>query len=297
MSELAYNMNGEPFEVPATATGWRVRRMRQKGAPEVVYGRDGLPLVLPVDASVDDLRDAVGVSGRYRVDPVEDHRVIPNAPAGYVFVHDGDAPVTLSRVSLPSPTDSAVIEAMRMNAEIAKSVIEQFPPMMHAAAQLLRAADGAGLPAKLPLLLPADGDDDDGADERPKSLDIEALVGQLVPVLISALQGRGQLDLSSLVDWRRAGRSAVCAQTQTPPVPAKSKGTGLTLEPGVMAHLLAVQAALAPDEVAFVREVAKELGPDELHRWLDELRKLSVPDAVQRVRELIAGNAKKGGAA
>ena len=48
MSDLAFNVNGEPFEAPANAAGWRVRRLKQKGAPEVVYGRDGLPLVLPL---------------------------------------------------------------------------------------------------------------------------------------------------------------------------------------------------------------------------------------------------------
>ena len=33
MSELAFNVNGEPFEVPAAAAGWRVRRLKAKGAP------------------------------------------------------------------------------------------------------------------------------------------------------------------------------------------------------------------------------------------------------------------------
>ena len=54
MSELAFNMSGEPFDVPGAATGWRVRRLKPRGAPEVVYGRDGLPLVLPIDAGIDD---------------------------------------------------------------------------------------------------------------------------------------------------------------------------------------------------------------------------------------------------
>jgi hypothetical protein len=297
MSELAYNMNGEPFELPATATGWRVRRMRPKGAPEVVYARDGLPLTLPLDAGVDDLRDAVGVAGRYRVDPVEDHKAIPNAPAGYVFIHDGDAPVALSRASLPSPADHAVIEAMRMNAEIAKTVIEQFPPMMQAAAQLLRAADGAGIPARPPLPPLEDDGDEDEAQHGPGGLDVEALVSQLVPVLLSSLQGQGKLDLASLVDWRRASRRAKAGSAERSALATTSSASPLTIEPSVMAHLLAVQAELTPDEVSFVRAAAKELGPDELHRWLDELRKLSVPDAVQRVRELIAGSAKKGGAA
>ncbi len=62
MSELAFNINGEAFEVPANATGWRVRRMRAKGSPEVVYGREGTPLILPIDAELDDLRSEVDVT-------------------------------------------------------------------------------------------------------------------------------------------------------------------------------------------------------------------------------------------
>ena len=47
MSELAFNSNGDTFDVPATVSGWRVRRMKPRGAPELVYGRDGRPLTEP----------------------------------------------------------------------------------------------------------------------------------------------------------------------------------------------------------------------------------------------------------
>src|SRR5687768_14203317 len=152
MSELAFNMNGEPFDVPANATGWRVRRMKHKGAPEVVYGRDGLPLILPIEADIDDLRREVGITGRYRLDPVEGHRPIPNASPGYVFVHE-EQPATVANTNgsmMPPPSDNIVIEAMRMNSEIARSVVDRFPQMLEAAATLLRAADGAGLPSREP---------------------------------------------------------------------------------------------------------------------------------------------------
>ena len=33
MSELAFNANGEAFDLPASVTGWRVRRMKPRGAP------------------------------------------------------------------------------------------------------------------------------------------------------------------------------------------------------------------------------------------------------------------------
>ena len=82
MSELAFNANGESFEVPATVTGWRVRRMKPRGAPELVYGQDGRPLTISVDADMDELRDAVGgVLGRYRLDPINDEgRCIDSVP-------------------------------------------------------------------------------------------------------------------------------------------------------------------------------------------------------------------------
>ena len=56
MSELAFNLNGEPFEVPDGAVAWRVRKLKSRGAPEVIYGREGTPLVLPIEADMDDLR-------------------------------------------------------------------------------------------------------------------------------------------------------------------------------------------------------------------------------------------------
>ena len=72
MSELAFNANGESFEIPATVTAWRVRRMKPRGAPELVYGRDGRPLTVGIEADIDDLREAVGASGKYRLDPIND---------------------------------------------------------------------------------------------------------------------------------------------------------------------------------------------------------------------------------
>src|SRR5690349_21619082 len=120
MSELAFNMNGEAFEVPAAAIGWRVRRMKLKGAPEVVYGRDGVPLVIPLDADIDDIRREVGGTvGRYRLDPVDEHhKPLQDASAGYVFVHaEARTPEPVKELT-PATAETVVIEAMRMNAEL-----------------------------------------------------------------------------------------------------------------------------------------------------------------------------------
>src|SRR5256885_2019570 len=82
MSELAHNLNGESFEVPPAAVAWRVRKLKAKGAPEVVYGREGIPLILPIDADMDDLRREARQEGKYRVDALDEHsRPIAGQPA------------------------------------------------------------------------------------------------------------------------------------------------------------------------------------------------------------------------
>ena len=150
MSDLAYNLAGEPFEVPNVAGGWRVRKLKPKGAPEVVYGREGIPLILPIDADMDALRHEARTEGRYRLDPVDEHnRMIPNAPAAYVCIHANESaaePPPTARPVSPS-MDHAVIEAMRLNSELARSIVDKFPLMLESAAALVRAADGAGMPA------------------------------------------------------------------------------------------------------------------------------------------------------
>lgn len=298
MSDLAFNINGEPFEVPATASGWRVRRMKLKGPPEVVYGRDGLPLVLPLDAELDDLKREVDVEGRYRVDPVDDAtKPIVGATSGYVHVNN----LSVAPVASPSPqltSDNIVVEAMRMNSELARTIIDRFPQMMESAATLLRAADGAGLPAREPRgLVEGDTDDDEDEDDAPQApagFDLNALVAQVVPLIVMSL-GKGKLKIPGLgevLDWRKASPKQITEEPKDAPRAAgEAKPVEIPpLDPATMAHFIAVQSALKPEEAALAREVASTLGPAELRGWVDELSKLSVPQAVQKIRVLIAGN-------
>lgn len=281
MSEMAFNVNGEPFEVPAAATGWRVRKLKQKGAPEVVYGRDGLPLVLPVDAELDDLRREVGTPGRYRLDPVDQgNRPIPAAPAGYVFIHATDQePSSETSAGLVTHTDNVAIEAMRMNAEIAKSVVDRFPLMMEAAANLLRAADGAGLPARQRVVEEVEEEDDGGSEP-----DLNSLIAQIVPMVVAGLSGKKMPKLETLLDWRKAtSRKTAPSKTDTEALPP--------IDPATMAHFMAVQAALTPEEADIARATAAELAPAELRSWFQELADLSVPDAVAKIRSVIGGAA------
>jgi hypothetical protein len=325
MSELAFNINGEAFEVPATATGWRVRRMKLKGAPEVVYGRDGMPLVLPLDAGVEDLKSEVDVGGRYRIDAVDDSlKAIDGAPPGYVQVnHDHAASAVTAAPAAVAVSDNLVIEAMRMNSELARSIVERFPQMMESAATLLRAADGAGLPSRDPRHVNEEEAEDENETQAapPTGFDVNTVVAQLMPLLVNGLM-TGKLKvpgLGAMFDWRKAKSDAEPAATTVPeptphrtpahaskrtrtPSPAKSGASsgdpGETalppIDPQMMAHFIAVQSALTPEEAALAREVASELTATELRAWFDTLAALSVPDAVAKVRTMIG--AQKGGA-
>lgn len=309
MSDLAYNINGEGFELPETATGWRVRRMKPRGAPEVVYGRDGLPLIIPIESDLEELRRSVDAAGRFRLDAVDDRgRNAEDVPAAYVVVPhkhaDAPATVVVEAPAVRAPingVDAVIGEAMRLNTELAKSVIDRFPEMMQAAALLLRAADGAGLPAREPR---ADGEEsdaeDDGAPHIKQNFDLNALVAQVVPMLVMGL-GNGKLKLpqvDEVLDWRKAKPKTAklasgtdAAQTAESAASADAAPSALPpIDPQTMQHFIAIQSALRPDEAAMAREVASTLGPAELRAWFDELSKLSVPQAVQKIRVLIAGN-------
>lgn len=316
MSDLAFTLNGDPFDVPTNAVGWRVRKMKSKGAPEVTYGRNGQPLVLPLEADVDDLRGEVSAPGRYRLDPVDDeNKPIANAPAGYVMVHElAPAPATHAAAAQGSHGDDAIREAMRLNADLARTIVENYAPTMTAAAELLRAADGAGLPARAPRPGEADIDEDE-EDTLPRvGFDVNALLGQLAPLLAPLLANlckAGVPSVGEALDWRKATPGAkqgaakklikaprLDGASDGPPAASATSVTSGAVTPLIdmdtMAHFIAVQSALTPDEASIARQVAKDLGTDELHAWFDELKKLSVPDAVAKVRGLIGGTGNGG---
>lgn len=310
MSELAFNANGEAFEIPANVTGWRVRRMKPRGAPELVYGEDGRPLVVAIEATIDDLREAVGTAGKYRLDPVnDDGKCIDSVPPAYVQVTRQARNAETALAATASTSEDTLREAMRMNTELARSVIEKFPDMMTAAAELLRAADGAGMPRRQPRELPEEieDDEDDEVVAAPASSPafdfLNTLVAQIVPIVVSGIASKGLPKLDGVLDWRKA------APTAQPKAPALDVGeeqsdddTAATesalppLGPQQMAHFLAIQSSLKPEEAALARQLAAELTPVEMRAWLADLSSLSVPDAVARIRTLLAGKAKSGGA-
>lgn len=221
MLPLAFNSEGDPFDVPAAAVGWRVKRHQPgRGAPELVYSSAGLPLVIPIEAGIDELHQAVVTPGKYRLDPVDDYeRVIKGADAACIVVCERRPEPTTAKPAAragwtagmdPSAAGSLreslrlSAEALRINTEIARKVAGQFGAMIDAAATVLQGADGAALPVREPVhderTAAADHeseghkDDHDGEkteqDERPPTppsgFDVNALIAHLVSVLFSS---------------------------------------------------------------------------------------------------------------
>jgi hypothetical protein len=308
MSDLAFNINGESFELPATASGWRVRRMKQRGAPEVVYGRDGVPLVIPIESDLDELRRNIDAPGRFRLDAVDERgRSIEDVPAAYVQVSsvvEPPAPHAPQTAMVPTHgPDSVVAEAMRLNTDLARSIIDRFPDMMSAAAELLRAADGAGLPRREPRAVEEDELDDEEAPQTssPTFELINNLVAQVIPLVMTGFMGK-KINIGSALDWRKAAaegqqkrdhapRADVAAAPDDEPTePAPSAQAMPPLDAQTMAHFIAVQSQLKPEEAALAKQLAAELSPAELRAWFDELSKLEIPQAVQKIRVLLAAN-------
>ena len=308
MSELAFNANGESFDVPATVTAWRVRRLKPRGAPELVYGKDGRPLTLPIETTIDELRDAVVTAGKYRLDPInDDGKCVEAVPPAYVQVVRQPRNVDPVAASAVSPSEDVIREAMRLNTELAKSVIDRFPEMMTAAAELLRAADGAGLPARRPRETGAEDDDDEDDDDAPEAAAsspafelINTLVAQVVPIVLTSLTNKKMPKLAAILDWRKAvpdTHATEPATEATEPTMSKPVVAELPpLDPKMMTHFIAIQSALAPSEAALARQVAAELSPAEMRAWFHELSALSVPESVAKIRSMIGGAPKTGGA-
>jgi hypothetical protein len=169
-----------------------------------------------------------------------------------------------------------------------------------------------------PLPLPApqvpsthdedEDDDDDDDNDAPVSehwVDklmphVVPIVQLVVPMLTAKLSRRpnadgesqSKLELADLLDWRRPAAKRLAAEPAAP-APAVAEPTGLPpLDIQAAAHFLQIQQALTEHEATMARATAAHLTPPELRIWLDELKQLSVPDAVAKIRAFLASQSK-----
>lgn len=284
MSGLAFNLQGERFEPPTQIAFWRVRRLKPggRGVPDVVFGNDGLPLLLPVEADVAELRRLVrDVPGRYRLDAVDVDQQALESSAAYVQIEEPlEAAASREVVTEDRELLKAVISA---NTEIARLMAEKFASVMESAATLLRAADGAGMPQRDPIpieaeiITPAREPDEDGQLAHV----LESTLAKAMPLLGHTINTKllGLSNEQSLA--LLSGAPAPAARAPDVPVVARDP----------MAHIAAVEKLLDANEIAMARTAMTQMSPETLKSWTDRLMRQSPEQAVATIRaEISRGN-------
>ncbi len=124
---------------------------------------------MDADAEYTEFRSAVGnVSGFYRLDQCDDDGApIEDAPPAYVSIESARNAAPTGELDF---RDALIRDLAQINAEMTRTIVERFANVMQAAADVLKAADGAGLPRRAPpppppAPAPAEEEDDDEGDE------------------------------------------------------------------------------------------------------------------------------------
>jgi len=347
MSELAFNMAGNRFRPDSNATYWLTRRIRDRGL-EVVYKQNGCsPLSVPVEATEEEFRREVAfVPGKYRLDQLDgDFQPIEGATPAYVYVHAAKSaaaeasapelpPAEGSRAARgPEMSETALLlrEVVHVNAEMTKAVTERLATIIEATATLVRAADGAGMPARQPIdsfrnAAPVEEDDTDGDDDAtpvPPNADMPPwmrfgmecvpVVNQIVGLGSAWVRGKTGAATTIANVPRNAAPAVSCDETMHDALPTAQNEPAATatvsatprkattdsrpapeIPPEVRAHFIRIYASLSPEEAAFAKAVAEELTADELAHWMRQLAAMNVDDAVATIRAECAQHATRG---
>ena len=192
MSELAFDKDGEPIEQHEDCELWRVRRFRNpgmRGTCETVREDDGAPLYVAADCTFLELKRLVGAEpGFYRLDQCDVRRQpVPDAAPAYVSITEGHRNATVALHE--DPRDVVIRELARTNADMCRTISMQASDMMRAAAEILRAADGAKLPLRQPPPIDEKVVEDDDDDEETEDDELEppanvwTVIEQMLPTL------------------------------------------------------------------------------------------------------------------
>jgi len=324
MAELAFNINGERFDLPASASCWRVRRFKAsgRGTPEVVFGDDGLPLIIPIDTEIGEFRTQVrNVPGRYRLDAVdEDQKTCEDGTGAYIQLSDEVSSGSSDAAgSARSEGDELLREIVRANADMVKVIAEKFATVMDSAATLLRAADGAGMPSReaavAPLQLASawrnaeqpesrqdDDDDYDGDDEPSGTMHlarvIENVATQAMPLVkhhihtrfmgLSPEQSIAMMGGVGAAPSASTASSSASAPTERPSEPRDEQradaASAPAPSPDFFMHLAAIEQRLTPEEAHLARHAIKQMPPDAMAAWKEQIMQMTPEQAAELVR-------------
>lgn len=310
MYELAFGANGERFEPPASAAFWRVRRLRPggRGVPEVVFAESGLPLVVPIESGIDEFRDAVDhAPGKYRLDPIDEaHDVCEGASAAYICINERKAkPVAAhsKEERRGGGSDQLVLELVRANAEMVRTMTDRFAGVMESAATLLRAADGAGLPRRKPLPAPIQmaqafrnaeptpvEDDEDETESGAQLANVLQTVAEKAMPLLSHTINTKLLGLTpeqsiALMGGAVAPPSPAPARAPRAKEPERAAGPA---QVDFMSHLMAIEALLTPEEAKLARHAIGQMAPGPLAAWRERILAMTPEEAATAVQGEVA---------
>jgi len=323
-----FDDDGNPIELPAEAVAWRVRRVpSSRGGRPVVIFRGGRPLELELDAPVeDDLRRLIG-AGRYRLDPVDESgRLIAEAPCAVVEV--SKAPRSTSDEL------ALVLELAREHAETAREFSRQLAAITGGTAQLLEAADGAGLTARhAPRVARADSDTSQAPAPAAAPSGLAQLAEQWMPMLAHMAARLGLVPQAAIpaapaapAAAQMAAPSAAIDDAAAPApstVPSAPPAATSAPQSGAIASMaatgqgevnarpsgaagrapgrgnllergVAIEALLTPHERTYVRQIAAQMHAGELASWHELILTREPRQVVAYLRQQMATQAAAG---
>lgn len=228
MSELAFDREGNPFRFSRRTQKLRPRRWKnagQRGTCAAVLDTDGEPVFIDADAEYLEFRAAVGnVPGFYRLDQCDDDGApIADAPPAYVSIGSTRNAAPLGDVD---PRDAIIRDLAQINADVVRTIAERFGSVMQATADVLRAADGAGLPRRAPLppspapvLSDDEGDDEEDEHEDESELAPPHPFGSLQPLIEMAMPHLPQLGALLWTKLQELMKQGAAAPTAPAPAP------------------------------------------------------------------------------
>ena len=180
---LAFDVDGNPLDVPEDAESWRVRRNGGRGRPRALFDSEtGLQLDIPITSKIEDLIERVPEPHRYRLEAVDrDGRIIPGLVAIVEVAEVASTPEQEGAKKELTPET----EALREMTTFARQLVDANNRTMQALASAFGTVHPVQAPpAPIVFEQPAAAP----AQEGMKPEQIMSMVMQLAPMLVNAFK-------------------------------------------------------------------------------------------------------------
>ena len=287
---MAWSEGGDPVEVPDEAVAWRVKRFAgsKGGRPSLCYSADGLPLRVPLSTTPPELADLVvgGEAAKYRLDFVDaTGAAVAGAVPCYITLSDA---LAATKPGAVDARDKIIFDQGRLIRELVDSVQQthqqiasQFAGVVASTAQLVRAADGAGLPAREAPLATLEVVEPAG-EAPPWATAIEQLATQGMPLLRHMVHTKAL----GLTVEQSAALLGTTAPTLTPAVATATATATVVVD--VESRIAEVLGCLTATEQATAHELLKTMPTERRDQVCQHLAELpTVAQAVQAVRQYL----------